>query len=249
MTAVWIFLLSLLPLLIMVPAVFGYRWWMDRQPRRDPLTTDLRRLPGNSLQERRDTEREKVMTLMIWALASGFITGITVIGRHLPQNGFNWQHTDTIYLLIGLGASTILTWRMVRYMPALQRMKEGVRAEQAAAQELGEALAGRNRIIHDVQAGAFNIDHVVIDPRSHRRRTRGAHFPGRPGPVVGRHRSGPRQHPRLGTQVFVDAHRHPACPRRPQGLEPRALGRRPADSARPGRLAALCPVGRTLQPG
>lgn len=164
MTAVWIFLLSLLPLLIMVPAVFGYRWWMDRQPRRDPLTTDLRRLPGNSLQERRDTEREKVMTLMIWALASGFITGITVIGRHLPQNGFNWQHTDTIYLLIGLGASTILTWRMVRYMPALQRMKEGVRAEQAAAQELGEALAGRNRIIHDVQAGAFNIDHVVITP-------------------------------------------------------------------------------------
>ena len=43
-------------------------------------------------------------------------------------------------------------------------MRAGIRAEQAVAQELAEMLAGRNRIIHDVQAKQFNIDHVVITP-------------------------------------------------------------------------------------
>jgi len=164
MTPILIIALSLLPLLILAPAVIGFNGWLDRQPRRDPLTTDLRRLPGNSLETRLEKQREKMLDLMIWALATGFVAALMILTRRLPQNGIDWHTRDTIYLLIGLSVSAILTWRMVRQMPELRKMKQGIRAEQAAAQELAEVLAGKNRIIHDVQAKDFNIDHVVITP-------------------------------------------------------------------------------------
>lgn len=164
MTPILIIALSLLPLLILVPAVISFNWWLDRQPRRDPLTTDLRRLPGNSLETRLEKQREKLLDLMIWALATGFVAALMILIKRLPQNGIDWQTRDTIYLLIGLSVSAILTWRLVRQMPELRKMKQGIRAEQAAAQELAEVLAGKNRIIHDVQAKDFNIDHVVITP-------------------------------------------------------------------------------------
>ncbi len=162
MTPILIIALSLLPLLILAPAVIGFNWWLDRQPRRDPLTTDLRRLPGNSLETRLEKQREKMLDLMIWALATGFVAALMILTKRLQQNGIDWQTHDTIYLLIGLSVSAILTWRMVRQMPELRKMKQGIRAEQAAAQELAEVLAGKNRIIHDVQPRDSNIDHVVI---------------------------------------------------------------------------------------
>lgn len=164
MTPILIIALSLLPLLILVPAVIGFNGWLDRQPRRDPLTTDLRRLPGNSLETRLEKQREKLLDLMIWALATGFVAALMILIKRLPRNGIDWQADDTLYLLIGLSVSAILTWRLVRQMPELRKMKQGIRAEQAAAQELAEVLAGKNRIIHDVQAKDFNIDHVVITP-------------------------------------------------------------------------------------
>lgn len=164
MIPVLILTLSLLPLLILTPAVFGFAWWLDRQPRRDPLTTDLRRLPGNSLEIRLEKEREKVLDRMLWSLSTGLVVAFMILTKRLPETDIDWHTLDTIYLLIGLTVSAILSWRIVRRMPGLRKMKQGIRAEQAAAQELAEVLAGRNRIIHDVQAQDFNIDHVVITP-------------------------------------------------------------------------------------
>ena len=164
MIPVLILTLSLLPLLILTPAVFGFAWWLDRQPRRDPLTTGLRRLPGSSLEIRLEKEREKVLDRMLWSLSTGLVVAFMILTKRLPKTGIDWHTLDTIYLLIGLTVSAILSWRIVRRMPGLRKMKQGIRAEQAAAQELAEVLAGRNRIIHDVQAQDFNIDHVVITP-------------------------------------------------------------------------------------
>ena len=76
-------------------------WWLDRQPRRDPLTTDLRRLPGNSLETRLEKQREKLLDLMIWALATGFVAALMILIKRLPRNGIDWQADDTLYLLIG----------------------------------------------------------------------------------------------------------------------------------------------------
>ena len=71
-----------------------------------------------------------------------------------------------------------------------------------------------------------------------------AHHAGLPGAVVRCHRGGAAARAAHRARAFAHAHRHPAGPCRAQGLEPRALGRRHADRARPARrLAAGGAVG------
>lgn len=157
-------LLTAIPILILMGAVFIQFWWLDRSPRRDPLTSELRRLPGASTQARREEDMEDVVTKMAWIAMIGWILSVVMLQRLVPESGLTWKTMDTINLALGLSATVILTWLIVRKVPELRRMKQGVRAEQATAQELSEVLAGRNRIIHDVVAKGFNIDHVVITP-------------------------------------------------------------------------------------
>lgn len=155
--------LTILPVLLLLAAVYGYKWWADRQPRRDPLTTDLRRLPADSLMTRLDLMRNKGLDLILTATLAGGASAALIAVRRLPAD-IDWRLFDTLILLGSLAMSGMLGQRLVRLMPELARMRAGIRAEQAVAQELAEMLAGRNRIIHDVQAKQFNIDHVVITP-------------------------------------------------------------------------------------
>jgi nuclease-like protein len=83
---------------------------------------------------------------------------------NLPKEGIAWRGIDTFYLVVGLSISAILAWRITRHLPELRRLRHAIRAEQAVAQEIGEVLAGNNRVFHDVQAKDFNIDHVVVTP-------------------------------------------------------------------------------------
>ncbi len=155
--------LAILPVLLLLAAVYGYKWWADRQPRRDPLTTDLRRLPADSLMSRLDLMRDKGLDLILTATMVGGMSVVLIVLRRLPAD-IDWRLIDTLVLLGSLAVSGVLGQRLVRLLPELARMRAGIRAEQAVAQELAEMLAGRNRIIHDVQAKQFNIDHVVITP-------------------------------------------------------------------------------------
>lgn len=155
--------LAILPVLLLLAAVYGYKWWADRQPRRDPLTTDLRRLPADSLMTRLDLMRDKGLDLILTATMVGGMSVVLIVLRRLPAD-IDWRLIDTLVLLGSLAVSGVLGQRLVRLLPELARMRAGIRAEQAVAQELAEMLAGRNRIIHDVQAKQFNIDHVVITP-------------------------------------------------------------------------------------
>ncbi len=157
-------LLTSLPMLILMGAVFLQLWWLERSPRRDPLTSELRHLPGASTQARREEGIEDVVTKMAWIAMIGWILSVVMLQRLVPETGWIWKTMDTINLIVGLSATVVLTWRIVRKVPDLRGMKQGVRAEQASAQELSEVLAGNNRIVHDIGAKDFNIDHVVITP-------------------------------------------------------------------------------------
>ena len=85
-------------------------------------------------------------------------------------------------------------------------------------------------------AGLLIIEATAVE--AHR-----AHHAGLPGPVVRRHRGRAAARAAGRARAFAHAHRHPARPCRAQGLEPCALGGRPADRARAGRLAAGGAVG------
>ncbi len=164
MNIVWIELIALSPLLIVLPGVFAAMKWLDRDRRRDPLTSELLRPPGEGLREKREEGLEKFGERYLAAVGGGIFSAVMIVSHNLPKDGIEWKGIDTFYLVVGLGVAAFYTFKIIREFPRLRQLRYGFRAEQAVAQEIGAILAGNNRLIHDVQAKDFNIDHVVITP-------------------------------------------------------------------------------------
>jgi hypothetical protein len=161
---------SAIPLVGVVPLfiVVGLLYWqlrrLDADQRREAITTELRKLPASSLQKQRDDLVERQLSSVFAAIVIGFSTVGIFSSRRISVTTFNWDMLDSLALLTIIGSGFYYGRRMISEMPQGRKLKQAIRAEQAAAQELAASLAGDNRIIHDILAGDFNIDHVVITP-------------------------------------------------------------------------------------
>lgn len=160
----WSSLLGIVPMLIMVGLLVWQKRRMDADQRREAITTELRNLPASSLQKQRDDFVERQVSRLMAAAIIGLSTASLFSARRVSLVAFNWDWLDTVALLTIIGCGLYYGRLMIRELPQGRKLKQAIRAEQATAQELAASLAGDNRIIHDVQAGDFNIDHVVITP-------------------------------------------------------------------------------------
>lgn len=156
--------ISLLPMLFMVVAVFSVKRRLDRDERRDPITTELRLLPAAGVLEQREKLREQFTDRLLQATGLGFVVSAMLLLVRVPENARPMGLVDWTVVLLGFGFACLLAFRVSKDMPQLRRLRLAARAEQAVAQEIGTVLAGQNRLIHDVRAKDFNIDHVVITP-------------------------------------------------------------------------------------
>lgn len=157
-------IIGLVPLLILVALVLWKKRQLDRDDRRDPVLTELRVLPAHSLRQRQDKIFEARLDSLIYVLAAGLLTALFISSRRIDMATHTWDWLDTFFIILAIGCALYFGRQISRDMPLLRKLKQGIRAEQAVAQELAASLAGDNRIIHDIQAGEFNIDHVVITP-------------------------------------------------------------------------------------
>lgn len=157
-------LIGLVPLLLLVAIVALKSRQLDRDERRDPIRTELRLLPGQSSQEKLDKMFEERMDSLVYVLAAGLLTALFIAARRIDMSAHAWDWLDSLSLLAAVGCALYFGRRITRIMPLQRKYRQGIRAEQATAQELAASLAGDNRLIHDVQAGEFNIDHVVVTP-------------------------------------------------------------------------------------
>lgn len=157
-------LLSIVPLFIMLGLLIWRKRRLDADLRREAITTELRNLPASSLQKQRDDFVERQVSRMFAAVIIGASAAGIFSSRRVSPAPFKWDWLDTVALLTIIGCGLYYGWLMIRELPQGRKLRQAIRAEQATAQELAASLAGDNRIIHDVQAGDFNIDHFVITP-------------------------------------------------------------------------------------
>lgn len=80
------------PMVALVGAMAAGVWWMRRDQRRDPLTSDLRRLPGASLAAQVDAIGEKLFDNLFATLLGGVAMLLLVLLRRVPSDtaGFDW---------------------------------------------------------------------------------------------------------------------------------------------------------------
>ncbi len=153
--------------LILGPA-FTAIWFLQRRKRaarrlrRSPLTTELLRSPGQTLRDKLEDMRVDVamepMLLMVvpmFPLAYLQIHSL-MTGRSIPL----WL---AIFLTLPTGVFVAVQIRkLLAKSREMDKLRLGFDAEVAVGQELDQLMRDGAVVFHDMPAGRFNIDHVVI---------------------------------------------------------------------------------------
>ena len=129
-------LIGLAPMLALVAIILWKKRQLDSNDRRDPILTELRVLPAHSLRERLEKINETRMDKLVYVIIAGLLTALFISSRRIDMSTHAWDWLDSFFVLVAM----------------------------AIAVYFGRQMAGDNRIIHDIQCGDFNIDHVVVTP-------------------------------------------------------------------------------------
>jgi hypothetical protein len=126
-----------------------------------PIKNEPLRLPGQGLDTRlRDLALDDAVNyllppVILWGMAAG--SAIQVLGRHSIQS---WM-----FVVAALVASLWCALGFVRLVGLAKRLKLGRLGERHVGQMLQTLDLPGSRVFHDIPAGEFNLDHVVVCDR------------------------------------------------------------------------------------
>lgn len=147
-----------IPALILLAAISIDRWRRKRRGERHPLSKNLLRPPGYSLQRKLEDLNDNFNG---WFAGAFLFSMLAIIfSSFLPV----YLTARIIYLTVfGLAAAvcTVAAWRTLFIIRTCRR---GLLGEQAIAEEL-QRLPPAYRVFHDVPgSGKWNIDHIAVGP-------------------------------------------------------------------------------------
>lgn len=160
----------LIPLLMVVlPAVFVvllvkfWEWQAKRSNRKNPLTSDLLRGPGEALREKlADLRLDVFSDLLLVYLIPTMVLAYSLSLEAFSHRSYFWVHL--LNAILAAGAILHLVIKLNRNKKILLRYKLGLDAETAVGQELNHLMRDGYWVYHDFFAEDFNIDHVVVGP-------------------------------------------------------------------------------------
>lgn len=137
---------------------------LQRDSRRDPLTSELLALPGARAQQQLSKQEEDGLTSYMSGVVICAAIGNLILVRHVAAdlsalNTFDYLLIATSFLVGGWTC-----YKLIRASRARRKYYQGLRAEIATAQEIYATLAGNYRLLNDLECDGFNIDHAVVTP-------------------------------------------------------------------------------------
>jgi hypothetical protein len=130
--------------------------------RRNPLTKDLLRGPGESLREQIDEMTSELagnfalsLTPLLWAYAS-YVSAVAYADK-VPGAWVAWVLGG-----ISIAAQAVLVSQIWRLLKARRSLTLGFEAELAVGQELNELARQGFHVFHDVPVKRSNVDHIVV---------------------------------------------------------------------------------------
>tara|TARA_R110002111_G_scaffold100976_6_gene156478 strand:+ start:38667 stop:39548 length:882 start_codon:yes stop_codon:yes gene_type:complete len=148
-------------------AVFIAYFWKRKQDlnyRQSPLTQELMRPPGYSLQQKISELNDEVLISFIFML----LAPLLLYSIHLSYSYFGGEpesflRTLTI-VVMGLGILTFFGYRLIWVLDEKKKYKLGLQGEMFTGEELNQLMLCGCRVFHDIQFQYGNIDHVVVSP-------------------------------------------------------------------------------------
>lgn len=137
---------------------------LHRRGRRNPLTCDLLRNPGESLREQlEDLNLDQVFYLLCFVF-SPLLIGFQFLSQSQLDPNTSIPKIIPTHVFIVVGLASYFAVQVVRTMRKRQSLRLGLECELAVGQELNQLMLLGCRVYHDFPAENFNIDHIVIGP-------------------------------------------------------------------------------------
>lgn len=155
-----IFLIVLLAALIVGLANY-WSWSNKHSKKKNPLTSDLLRGPGEALREKVEGMRLDLYGHMLLLI----ILPITMFAMWLSQETFGRKPSiglSIYYVVLTCGVIAYLLVKLFGIRKEIQRHSLGLDAELAVGQELNHLMREGFWVYHDFPGEEFNIDHLVI---------------------------------------------------------------------------------------
>lgn len=132
--------------------------------KRSPLRAPPVRFPGQSVYEEIERVREDAindsLVLVAMTVAMTMAAGLQWLLRTPPATFFFAS------LTLFVGSLAYAVPRILRAREKLRQLRQGHEGERAVAEYLDSLVASDGvRVLHDVAAESFNLDHVVIAPQ------------------------------------------------------------------------------------
>jgi hypothetical protein len=143
---------------------FGPVWrvvfWKNKK-KKSPIKDNLLTYPGMSLVNNIDNEMlnslPAVVLLMFAPALSLFVYG-AIVGKAATDLSF------FIFVILALVATGAGSLKLRKRFRQIRDWRFGLDAERAVGEELNQLMRYGFYVFHDLQAGTFNIDHVIIGP-------------------------------------------------------------------------------------
>ena len=153
---------SISPMPLLIGAMLLWKTLDSRRKRRSPLTSELLRPPAFGLTEKLEDLRLDLAGLVVVSLYLPCV----MLAMYLAQVAYGtppgWGTAVFFYVAPVLVTLGILVARVIGLVKRIRTYRDGRDGEWATAQLLEPIIAGGGRVLHDIQAPGFNIDHVVI---------------------------------------------------------------------------------------
>lgn len=157
-------LAGLAPLLLALGTLWLWRRRTKASRRRNPLTRDLLRSPGESLRE----EIENVNWDIAAHLALVPLPALGTYAGYVSTAAFTGTFPPTwvtlVYVLLALGITAWILRTVWIWLGKRRELVLGYEAELAVGQELNQLAHRGFHVFHDIPAKGFNVDHVIVGP-------------------------------------------------------------------------------------
>jgi hypothetical protein len=160
-------LLVLLPVFLLIAALFVWKGLQQRDDRRDPVNIKVLNGAGDGVRQQLQFHSDAFDSGVILALTVGPMTFIAWAIRWMTLHGFSWGSYvpgwfDAVMVVIALGALVGSFIHLTKHATAARKYRQGLAAELATAQCLNQVIAEGGMVFHDFPCDGFNIDHIVV---------------------------------------------------------------------------------------
>lgn len=131
----------------------------QRKQRRNPLTFQMLRAPGESINSRIEQLNDDIGTDFAFV---GFIPLFCYSAFLSVRYLANAKISPWTYVIIALAYIIFFAYRLNRAIRQRHNEQLGLDCERAVGQELNHLMMDGCRVFHDFMADNFNIDHIVI---------------------------------------------------------------------------------------